>query len=76
MSVYRMKHGAYPEKLDALVPDFIDKLPVDPFSGKDYIYRRDGKGFIVYSIGANGADDGGMRSDVRDEGDVVFELKQ
>ena len=31
----------------------------DPFSGNDYVYRRQGRGFIVYSLGENMKDDGG-----------------
>jgi len=73
---YRMKHGEYPDKLDALTPAFIDTLPVDPFSGKDYVYRRAGKGFIVYSIGGNGVDDGGVDSRHISEGDVVFRISR
>src|SRR3990170_4430953 len=46
----RMKHGEYPETLGALVPEFMEKLSVDPFSGKEYVYHKEGKGFIVYSL--------------------------
>ena len=60
LRLYRIKHGAYPEKLDALVPEFIDKLPTDPFSGREYVYRKEGKGFILYSLGVNMTDDGGV----------------
>ena len=51
LRLYRMKHGQYPDALAALVPDFIEKLPTDPFSGKDFIYRRDGNGFVLESVG-------------------------
>jgi len=60
LRLYRMKHGQYPEDVAALVPEFLDKLPTDPFSGKDFIYRREGKGFIVYSVGIDRKDDGGV----------------
>jgi len=50
------------------------KLPVDPFSGKDLVYKRVGKGFQVYSISGNLRDDGGVppkdHGD-RDSGDIV-----
>ena len=59
LRLYRIKHGEYPEKLAALTPEVLAKLPTDPFSGKDYVYRREGKGFVVYSIGEDGVDDGG-----------------
>jgi hypothetical protein len=73
LRLYRMKNGHYPEALSALAPEFIDKLPVDPFSGKGFIYRREGKGFIVYSAGQNGTDDGGVEDPKnRDVGDIVW----
>lgn len=30
---------------------------LDPFSGQPLIYRADGRGFAVYSVGVNGRDD-------------------
>ena len=51
LRLYRMKHGQYPDALAALAPDFIDRLPIDPFSGKDFIYQREGEGFVVQSVG-------------------------
>ena len=77
LRLYRLKHGEYPERLSQLVPDFLDKLPVDPFSGKDYVYRKDGKGFIVYSLGENMKDDGGTEAPGKpDEGDIVWKCSR
>ena len=58
---YRLAHGEYPEKLDALVPQFIEKVPHDIIGGAPLIYRAlpDGK-FLLYSIGLNETDDGGQ----------------
>ena len=58
---YRLAHGEYPGTLDALVPQFIEKLPHDIIGGEPLIYRRtsDGK-FLLYSIGWNEKDDGGQ----------------
>lgn len=57
---YRLVHGNYPETLDPLVPQFIEKLPRDIINGQPLIYRRaaDG-GFLLYSVGWNETDDGG-----------------
>lgn len=58
--IFKQKTGHYPETLDALVPEFLDKLPVDPFTGKPLSYRlQEGGGIIIYSLGSNGKDDGG-----------------
>jgi hypothetical protein len=53
--------GAYPESLDALAPQFIAKLPHDVINGQPLKYHRttDGR-FILYSVGWNETDDGGI----------------
>jgi hypothetical protein len=57
---YRLAHGEYPETLDALVPQFIEKLPHDIINGQPLHYRREADGrFILYSVGWNEKDDGG-----------------
>ncbi len=57
---HRAAHGAYPERLDQLVPAFLDKLPADDFGDGPLKYqRRDDGAFELYSVGLNGKDDGG-----------------
>jgi hypothetical protein len=57
--VYKNDRGDYPEKISELVPDYLDKAPLDPFNGKPFVYQREDSGFIVYSIGSNRKDDEG-----------------
>jgi hypothetical protein len=57
--LYKKRNGSYPESLEALVPGILKEVPVDPFTGKPFTYRREGEGFIVYSLGSNEKDDGG-----------------
>ncbi|MGB8369975.1 MAG: hypothetical protein ACLPYZ_13545 [Limisphaerales bacterium] len=68
---YRLANGKYPEMLDALVPQFIEKLPHDIINGQPLHYRRtddppsQGSGaaggkFLLYSVGWNETDDGGQ----------------
>jgi hypothetical protein len=57
--LFKSRTGAYPESLEALVPGILKEVPVDPFTGKPFVYRREGEGFIVYSLGSNEKDDGG-----------------
>ncbi len=59
LRMYRKKNGNYPGLLKELVPDIVRELPLDPFTGKDYLYRQEGNGFVVYSLGDNKKDDGG-----------------
>lgn len=49
----------YPERLDELVPRYLAGTPIDPFSGRPFIYERRGDGYLLYSVGSNGVDDGG-----------------
>jgi len=56
---WRLAHGRWPDSLDALVPDFLDEVPDDPFCENKIRYRRTVDGVVVYSIGPNGRDDGG-----------------
>ena len=57
---YRLAHGDYPETLDALAPQFIEKLPHNVINGQPFHYRRTDDGrFVLYSVGWNEKDDGG-----------------
>lgn len=57
LRAYQLAHGSLPETLDALVPEFLDKVPADDFDGQPLRYSREKK--MVYSVGKNLADDGG-----------------
>jgi hypothetical protein len=60
LELYKEAHGAYPESLAAVVPEFLSEVPVDPYTGEPVIYRRDAKQrFVVYCVGADCRDDGG-----------------
>jgi len=52
--------GSYPDDLSSLAPTFLDEVPPDPYSDAPLIYRREGEGFIAYSVGTDGEDDGGV----------------
>jgi hypothetical protein len=56
---YRLRHGRWPENLDALVPDLLRAVPADPFDGRPLRYRRTAAEVAVYSVGPDGKDDGG-----------------
>jgi hypothetical protein len=58
---HRLATGSYPEKLAELTPRFIDRLPPDPVNGEPLKYRRDAPDrFVLYSVGSNLKDDGGV----------------
>ena len=57
---FRLAQGNYPETLDALAPQFIEKLPNDIINGQPLHYRLEPNGqFVLYSIGLDEKDDGG-----------------
>ena len=57
---YHLAHGAYPETLDTLAPQFIEKVPNDVIGGQPLKYHRSKDDqFILYSIGWDQTDDGG-----------------
>jgi hypothetical protein len=57
----RLARGEYPESLDALAPQFIAHVPHDVIGGGPLKYRRSQDGqFVLYSIGWNETDDGGV----------------
>jgi len=72
---YRLAHGAPPDRLDTLIPHYLDAMPMDPFSQQPFHYRREGDGYTIYSVSANGIDDGGVEgSSFYKEGDLVFRV--
>jgi hypothetical protein len=57
---FRMEQGHFPDKLDVLVPAYLEKLPHDIMNGEPLKYRLAGDGrFVLYSVGWNEIDDGG-----------------
>jgi hypothetical protein len=57
---YRRDVGNFPPSLESLVPGWLEEVPVDPFSGHPLIYRADAEGYLVYSVGQDEIDDGGI----------------
>lgn len=75
---YANQHnGELPEILTALVPDYIDAIPLDPMDGLPLRYNREER--KVWSIGKDLIDEGGLpREDVRhnDPHDIVVKIPQ
>ncbi len=64
---YQIKHGDFPIRLQQLVPDFIDKIPDDPFTNKPMIYKHSATETRIYSIGRNRIDEDGDGSGYRNQ---------
>ena len=58
---YHLKHGVFPPSLDDLAPAFLSVPPLDPMNNLPFHYQRTDDGwFRLYSVGADGKDDGGF----------------
>ena len=47
LKVYNIKYGRFPESLQQLVPELLPKIPINPETGKDYIYQAEADGFYL-----------------------------
>jgi hypothetical protein len=57
---FRRRHGMLPDRLEQLVPEFLSALPSDPFDGQSLRFAvTPGGGYVVYSVGKDGVDQGG-----------------
>jgi hypothetical protein len=69
LAAYRSDTGHYPVTLDELAPKHLPKVPGDLFSGAALVYRPTAAGYLLYSVGVNGRDDGGQWTDDEPPGD-------
>ncbi len=61
---YKLKHSAFPERLDDLVPACLAAVPQDPFANAPIRMTKIDGDLVIYSVGPDGKDDGGeARSD-------------
>ena len=64
LRAYKANHGYYPPSLATLVPASMTRVPIDPFNDdKPLQYRRTNDGYILYSFGPDGDDNGGKPID-------------
>ncbi len=56
---FRLERGQLPDDLRELTPKYLDAIPTDPFDGAPLKYHRLTRGYVIYSVGADGHDDGG-----------------
>ncbi len=60
LKTHKYERGEYPDSLQELQETLEWQIPKDPFSGQDFIYVPEEDGFMLYSIGLNMIDDGGL----------------
>lgn len=68
---YRLGKGHLPTSLAELREFVGGDLPADPFTGKPLVYRVEGDGFAVYSVGDDKTDNGGPEKAKREDFGIV-----
>jgi hypothetical protein len=69
LKAYRQRYGVYPDSLDV----FGDaEATIDPFTDQRFAYRRAADDFVLYSLGGNGLDDGGVHDRRGDTNDLLY----
>ena len=69
---HHAKTGGFPSSLRRLDAPDLEQLRIDPFSGRDFMYKRVSKGFTLYSLADNLEDDRGQHDPKWKTGDYVF----
>lgn len=73
---FRLARGEFPASLEQLFPEFLPEPLLDPWSGAPMKYRRTPSGrFLLYSVGKDAADDGGVinpKPSEREQRDAVW----
>jgi hypothetical protein len=69
IEAFRVRNGRWPENLKELD----GQVPNDPYANAPLKYKQLDNGIVVYSIGQNRADDGGMQQSI-DSKDIAFRL--
>lgn len=59
IAAFHADRDAFSDRLSDLMPDYVDKLPLDIFSDKPLVYMQQDNGYLLYSVGPNLKDDGG-----------------
>jgi len=73
----RLANGELPPTLEALSPRFIDKCPHDIINDQPLHYqRKEGGHFLLYSVGWNGTDEGGIAIRNNNPYRAVLDLEQ
>jgi hypothetical protein len=79
---FRADEGRLPATLDELVPKYLSAVTIDPFDGQPLRFHHLDKGYVIYSVGRDGHDNGGRerppdaKSSDRTEYDITFKVER
>ena len=73
---FHLANRAYPPTLAELTPQFLANIPSDFMDGQPLRYRRlDDHKFVLYSVGLDRKDDGGLIPAKEEPGDWVWQIR-
>jgi hypothetical protein len=74
LRAFQLKYAGLPDRMEALAPEFLREVPLDPFDpdGRPHRYVRQGDFFVAYSVGVDGVDDGGHPPKRNEDGWIDF----
>ncbi len=73
LRAFQLDNNRFPEKLDALVPNYLPAVPQDLFALGPLSYRHQADGYLLYSVGPDGVDDNGVETQDNVKGDLLLE---
>ena len=56
---FELEEGGLPTSLEELVPNYLSVTPADPYGDGPFRYQLTDSGYLLYSVGPNGVDEGG-----------------
>lgn len=71
---FRRARGRLPHALDDLAPNFLPRVPLDPFDGALLRWVVTDDDYRIYSIGQDGVDQGGASDEPAPAHDIVFRV--
>ncbi|HEY2412496.1 MAG TPA: hypothetical protein VGI40_09655 [Pirellulaceae bacterium] len=58
--LFKHEKTRWPGSLEKLVPEYLPTVPIDAYSGQPLRCRAEESGLLIYSVGRDGMDDGGV----------------
>jgi hypothetical protein len=74
IEVYHQEHEEWPAKLEDVAELLDGEVPQDPYSQGQFVYRVEDGNYLLYSVGSNGQDDGGVGDETGLKEDVLYPL--
>jgi hypothetical protein len=76
LRAYHVNTGSYPNGLSKLVPKYLAKAPIDPFSQLPLRYGCTHTSFVLYSVGPDDVDDGGKPIDASEVDGCIYDASR